>query len=122
MGIPVYFKTLISDYGESIIHKEKYNDINSLFFDLNCLIHPCARGLNDEVEIINKILSEIDKIIEYTKVKDLIYIAIDGIAPKMKMKQQRMRRYKSIYENKILLYIYIFSSEIHSIILPVVSD
>ena len=97
MGIPVYFKTLISDYGESIIHKEKYNDINSLFFDLNCLIHPCARGLNDEVEIINKILSEIDKIIEYTKVKDLIYIAIDGIAPKMKMKQQRMRRYKSIY-------------------------
>jgi 5'-3' exonuclease len=100
MGIPVYFKTLISDYGESIIHKDKYNDINSLFFDLNCLIHPCARGFNDEVEIINKILSEIDKIIEYTKVKDLIYIAIDGIAPKMKMKQQRMRRYKSSLERE----------------------
>ena len=100
MGIPVYFKTLISDYGDTILHKDKYDDINHLFFDLNCLIHPCARGLTNEIEIINKILSEIDKIILYTKVKDLIYIAIDGIAPKMKMRQQRMRRHKSALERK----------------------
>ena len=100
MGIPVYFKTLISDYGDSILHKDRYGDINHLFFDLNCLIHPCARGLTDEVEIINKILNEIDKLIEYTNVKDIIYIAIDGIAPKMKMRQQRMRRYKSALERK----------------------
>jgi 5'-3' exonuclease len=100
MGIPVYFKTLISDYGDSILHKDTYDDINHLFFDLNCLIHPCARGLNDNTEIIDKILSEIDKLILYTGVKDLIYIAIDGIAPKMKMRQQRMRRHKSAIERK----------------------
>ena len=100
MGIPVYFKTLISDYGDSILYKDIYDDINHLFFDLNCLIHPCARGLTDEVEIINKILNEIDKLIEYTGVKDTIYLAIDGIAPKMKMRQQRMRRHKSALERK----------------------
>ena len=100
MGIPVYFKTLISDYGDSILHKDKYDDINHLFFDLNCLIHPCARGLNDSTEIINKILNEIDKLILYTGVKDTIYLAIDGIAPKMKMRQQRMRRHKSALERK----------------------
>ena len=100
MGIPVYFKTLISDYGDTILHKDTYDDINYLFFDLNCLIHPCARGLSDEEEIIDKILSEIDKLIKYTRVKDLIYIAIDGIAPKMKMRQQRMRRHKSALERK----------------------
>ena len=100
MGIPVYFKTLISDYGDSILHKDKYDDINHLFFDLNCLIHPCVRGLSDENEIINKILSEIDKLILYTKVKHTIYLAIDGIAPKMKMRQQRMRRHKSALERK----------------------
>lgn len=100
MGIPVYFKTLISDYGDSVLHKDRYDDINHLFFDLNCLIHPCARGLTDEIEIINKILDEIDKLIEYTNVKDIIYIAIDGVAPKMKMRQQRMRRYKSALERK----------------------
>ena len=100
MGIPVYFKTLISDYGDSILHKDKYDDINHLFFDLNCLIHPCARGLTNEIEIINKILNEIDKLIEYINVRDIIYIAIDGIAPKMKMRQQRMRRHKSALERK----------------------
>ena len=55
MGIPVYFKTLISDYGDTILHKDTYDDINHLFFDLNCLIHPCARGLSNETEIIDKI-------------------------------------------------------------------
>ena len=100
MGIPVYFKTLISNYGDSILHKDTYDDINHLFFDLNCLIHPCARGLTDEEEIINKILNEIDKLILYTGVKDTIYLAIDGIAPKMKMRQQRMRRHKSALERK----------------------
>ena len=100
MGIPVYFKTLISDYGDTILHKDIYDDINHLFFDLNCLIHPCARGLNDENEIIDKILNEIHKLIKYTRVKDTIYIAIDGIAPKMKMRQQRMRRHKSALERK----------------------
>jgi 5'-3' exonuclease len=100
MGIPVYFKTLISDYGDNILHKDKYDDINYLFFDLNCLIHPCARGLSDEEEIINKILNEMDKLILYTGVKDTIYLAIDGIAPKMKMRQQRMRRHKSALERK----------------------
>jgi len=100
MGIPVYFKTLISDYGDNILHKDKYDDINYLFFDLNCLIHPCARGLSDEEEIIDKILNEMDKLILYTGVKDTIYLAIDGIAPKMKMRQQRMRRHKSALERK----------------------
>jgi len=100
MGIPVYFKTLISEYGDTILHKDKYNDISSLFFDLNCLIHPSVRGLNNEDEMITKILSDITKLIEYTGVKDLIYIAIDGIAPASKMKQQRMRRYKSALERK----------------------
>ena len=101
MGIPVYFKTIIQEYSDTIIHKGKLNDtIDFLFLDLNCLIHPCCRGLIDENEMIEKILSEIDKLIEYTNVTDLLYIAIDGIAPKAKMKQQRMRRYKKSYENK----------------------
>ena len=51
--------------------------------------------------MINKIISKIEELIQYTNVEDLLFIAIDGIPPKGKMKQQRMRRYKSIYENKI---------------------
>jgi len=100
MGIPVYFKTLVSEYSDTILNKDKYNDIDSLFFDLNCLIHPSVRGLTDEDEMITKILSDITKLIEYTGVKKLVYIAIDGIAPASKMKQQRQRRFKSALERK----------------------
>jgi len=100
MGIPVYFKTLVSEYSDTILNKDKYDDIDSLFFDLNCLIHPSVRGLTDEDEMITKILSDITKLIEYTGVKDLVYIAIDGIAPASKMKQQRQRRFKSALERK----------------------
>ena len=100
MGIPVYFKTLVSDYSDQILHKDKYDDIDSLFFDLNCLIHPSVRGLTDEDEMITKILSDIGKLIDYSGVKQLVYIAIDGIAPEGKMKQQRQRRFKSAIERK----------------------
>jgi len=100
MGIPVYFKTLVSDYSDQILHKDKYDDIDSLFFDLNCLIHPSVRGLTDEDEMITKILSDIGKLIDYSGVKQLVYIAIDGIAPAGKMKQQRQRRFKSAIERK----------------------
>ena len=100
MGIPVYFKTLVSEYHNIILHKSKLKDINYLFLDLNCLIHPCCRGLTDENEMIEKILSEIQRLIDYTEVSKLVYIAIDGIAPKGKMKQQRMRRYKNALERK----------------------
>ena len=100
MGIPVYFKTLVSEYSDTILYKDKYNDIDSLFFDLNCLIHPSVRGLTDEDEMITKILSDITNLIEYTGVNKLVYIAIDGIAPASKMKQQRQRRFKSALERK----------------------
>ena len=56
MGIPVYFKTLITDYQDTILHKGKLNDIQAIFFDLNCLIHPCCRGKTDETEMIDTIV------------------------------------------------------------------
>ena len=100
MGIPVYFKTLVQEYQNSILLKNKLNNINSLFLDLNCAIHPCCHGETDETIMIQKIISKIEELIDYTQVSDLLYIAIDGIPPKGKMKQQRMRRYKSVLENK----------------------
>jgi len=100
MGIPVYFKTLVSDNRSSILHKGKLDKIDFLFLDLNCLIHPSVRGLTDEDEMIEKIISDITKLIDYSGVKKLLYIAIDGIAPKGKMKQQRQRRFRSALERK----------------------
>jgi 5'-3' exonuclease len=101
MGIPFYFKTLVQEYQDSILIKNKLKSTQSLFLDLNCAIHPCCSGESDEEIMLCNIISKIDELVQYTNVEDLLYIAVDGIPPKGKMKQQRMRRYKSIYENKV---------------------
>ena len=102
MGIPSYYKNIIQDYPNIIIQENDFNiPINNLFLDLNCAIHPCCRGLTDENEMFEKIFEKIVETIKLTNVKDLIYIAIDGPAPRTKMEQQRQRRLKSFHEKKI---------------------
>ena len=105
MGIPVYFKTIISQYQDDILIKSELENVSLLCFDLNCLIHPCcreiiSRGSNDEKEMIDYLLESIESLISLTKAKN-IYIAIDGIPPKAKMKQQRQRRHRSALENSV---------------------
>ena len=100
MGIPVYFKTLINEYQDDILITQKIDNVDALFLDLNCLIHPCCRGETDEKIMIQKVLDGITKLIDHSGVQRLVYIAVDGVAPMGKMKQQRMRRYKSILEKK----------------------
>ena len=91
------------------------DDIDSLLIDANCLLHPqCFKILHenknckdmDELErkMINQCCSYIKKLIDYTNPSKEIYIAIDGVAPVAKVKQQRQRRFRSakdkiLYEN-----------------------
>ncbi len=107
MGIPVYFKTLIQDYHTDILQSVTDSEpLDTLCIDLNCLIHPCCHkvthqeGSTDESRMRQVILESLDSLIEITGVSKTLYIAIDGVAPKAKMKQQRQRWYKSIYEQK----------------------
>ena len=48
MGVPLYFKTILEQYNNVLLSQN--NDIikNNLFFDLNCLIHPCCREETNE--------------------------------------------------------------------------
>ena len=50
--------------------------------------------------MIDDILRNIIKLTEYTNCQKLLYIAIDGIPPKGKMNQQRIRRFRGLYETK----------------------
>jgi 5'-3' exoribonuclease 1 len=100
MGIPVFFKTLITDYTH-VIKPISSKKVDNLFFDLNCLIHPCCAKVTDgnEQTMITTILETIHTLIELTGAT-FVYIAVDGPAPKAKMIQQRTRRHKSVLEGK----------------------
>ena len=107
MGIPLYFKLLSEKYDDIII--SKINGCQALFLDLNCGIHPCCRKIMTEYnstnvskdilerKMINEVINYIEKLVQLTNTQ-MLYIAIDGVAPVAKMKQQRMRRYKSVYK------------------------
>ena len=61
MGIPVFFKTLITDYTH-VIEPVTNQKVDNLFFDLNCLLHPSCAQIKDgdEDKMIKKILYDIN--------------------------------------------------------------
>ena len=94
-----------NQYIEPLLNEIK--SIDWFLIDANCLIHPvCFKvvaenpDLKDnsklEAKMMNAVLDYLDKIIKYVDPKKGIYLAIDGVAPVAKIKQQRSRRFKSI--------------------------
>ena len=118
MGVPGFFIWLLKNYKKEgfVINKTKLenkdilsdiNNIDYFLIDTNCLIHPvCFKiiaensDLNDNDKLEDKMMTAVliylDKLIEYVQPKKGIYLAIDGVAPVAKIKQQRMRRFKSV--------------------------
>lgn len=111
MGIPLFFKTLTDKYDDTLVETITSNEnLNCLFLDMNCLIHPCCRRVltenysNSKRDVYEKrmfveIKNYLDKIIEFCNPK-FIYMAIDGVAPCAKMAQQRLRRNKTYLERE----------------------
>ena len=86
---------------------KEVNSIDWFLIDANCLIHPvCFKVIAEnpgeidmdklENRMIVAVLEYLDKLIAYVSPKKGVYIAIDGVAPVAKIKQQRMRRFKSV--------------------------
>ncbi len=111
MGVPGFFAWLLKNNTHNNIILNNLVNINCLYFDANCLFHPkCfdVLKLHSQITDINKleklmierIIKYIEYIINYVKPNDLIYIAVDGVAPIAKINQQRKRRYKSVIDKE----------------------
>ena len=114
MGVPGFFIWLIknSDKNNKFIINNLDKICDHLLIVINCLIHQVCNKIrldnlnlintdNDLLEdkMIDAIILYINKLIDYVKLNLGIYIAIDGVPPVAKMKQQRHRRYKTIADN-----------------------
>lgn len=106
MGIPAYYKKLIRSVpGLVSVHPHA---VSWLFMDFNCLIYHCipvVYQMGLKIEDFESAL--ITEVVRYTRevVKEVapskgVYIAIDGVVPMAKMRQQRLRRFKSVWEKE----------------------
>jgi 5'-3' exoribonuclease 1 len=79
---------------------------------MNGIIHNCSHGDSDdnaiivirtEEEMFMRIFQYIENLFNIAKPKKLLYMAIDGVAPRAKMNQQRSRRFRVAKETRDLV-------------------
>ncbi len=113
MGVPGYFRSLLKKNKSFLFSINQKPLIDYLFMDYNNIIHTASKNYIDNTDLKKKTKSQIEKgIIEHVIKKtieifkivkpiDLLYIAMDGVPPRGKMEQQRLRRHKKILENEL---------------------
>lgn len=107
MGIPSYYKRLI-DRHPNLVKRGGQSLLKSdiLYMDFNCLIYCCLKGRppysSEQKEVWEAEL--IDAIKRYTLVvweaagrPASVFIGVDGVVPMAKIRQQRLRRFKSVW-------------------------
>jgi 5'-3' exoribonuclease 1 len=85
-------------------------NIDNFYIDLNGVLYRCAKDdgaifkdiLNGKGfdEIFRAVTNYINYLVNHMKPNKRIFIAVDGVAPRAKMNNQRQRRYHSAKSNK----------------------
>ena len=108
MGVPAFYRWLSEKYPKCITPtlesrstplatpNPNGTEFDNLYVDMNGIIHPCSHPESgpqpaNRTEMFNNVGAYLDRLVNVVRPRSLLFLAIDGVAPRAKMNQQRSR-------------------------------
>lgn len=123
MGVPALFRWLSRKYPKIIspvieedvtleIGAPQYSEpnpngeIDNLYLDMNGIVHPCTHPEHKpppetEDEMLLDVFQYTERVLMMARPRKVLMMAVDGVAPRAKMNQQRARRFRAAQDRKI---------------------
>ena len=106
MGVPKFYRWLSERYpmmNQIISVGDPCPEVDNFYMDMNGIIHFCTHPHDDDTlnnkskeEMMSDIFAYIDRCVNnIVKPRKTLFMAIDGVAPRAKLNQQRARRFRS---------------------------
>ncbi|KAL3861178.1 hypothetical protein ACJMK2_007243 [Sinanodonta woodiana] len=107
MGVPKFYRWISERYPclSEVVKEFQIPEFDNLYLDMNGIIHVCSHPEDDnphfritEAKIFSDIMYYLEFLFRMIKPRKVFFMAVDGVAPRAKMNQQRGRRFRSARE------------------------